>query len=96
MIESDPDFYGAYWLQGAIHLSGGEFDSGGRAAARAPCRSAVIRWWWPTWRRPAAWRARPARRPPSSTSWWTAAAAIRAGHLPGARLQPARGHHDGD
>jgi eukaryotic-like serine/threonine-protein kinase len=27
MIESDPDFYGAYWLQGAIHLSSGEFDS---------------------------------------------------------------------
>ena len=26
MIESDPDFYGAYWLQGAIHLSSGEFD----------------------------------------------------------------------
>jgi predicted Zn-dependent protease len=26
MIESDPDFYGAYWLQGAIHLSKGEFD----------------------------------------------------------------------
>ena len=26
MIESDPDFYGAYWLQGAIHLSRGEFD----------------------------------------------------------------------
>ena len=25
MIESDPDFYGAYWLQGAIHLSEGEF-----------------------------------------------------------------------
>ena len=27
MIESDPDFNGAYWLQGAIHLSVGEFDS---------------------------------------------------------------------
>ena len=27
MIESDPQFYGAYWLQGAIHLSSGEFDS---------------------------------------------------------------------
>ena len=26
MIESDPEFYGAYWLQGAIHLSSGEFD----------------------------------------------------------------------
>ncbi len=26
MIESDSDFYGAYWLQGAIHLSSGEFD----------------------------------------------------------------------
>ena len=25
MIESDPDFYGAYWLRGAIHLSSGEF-----------------------------------------------------------------------
>jgi tetratricopeptide (TPR) repeat protein len=25
MIESDPDFYGAYWLRGAIHLSEGEF-----------------------------------------------------------------------
>jgi Flp pilus assembly protein TadD len=25
MIESDPDFYGAHWLQGAIHLSEGEF-----------------------------------------------------------------------
>ena len=24
MIENDPDFYGAYWLQGAIHLSAGE------------------------------------------------------------------------
>ena len=27
MIESDPGFYGAYWLQGAIHLSVGEFGS---------------------------------------------------------------------
>jgi eukaryotic-like serine/threonine-protein kinase len=26
MTESDPEFYGAYWLQGAIHLSIGEFD----------------------------------------------------------------------
>ena len=26
MIANDPDFYGAYWLQGAIHLSSGEFD----------------------------------------------------------------------
>jgi serine/threonine-protein kinase len=26
MMENDPDFYGAYWLQGAIHLSRGEFD----------------------------------------------------------------------
>jgi adenylate cyclase len=26
MIESDPDFYGAYWLKGAIHLSEGEFE----------------------------------------------------------------------
>jgi tetratricopeptide (TPR) repeat protein len=25
MIEIDPDFYGAYWLQGAIHLSAGEY-----------------------------------------------------------------------
>ena len=25
MIETDPDFYGAYWLQGAIHLSAGEY-----------------------------------------------------------------------
>jgi serine/threonine-protein kinase len=25
MIDSDPDFYGAYWLQGAIYLSEGEF-----------------------------------------------------------------------
>ena len=25
MIENDPDFYGAYWLQGAIHLSAGEY-----------------------------------------------------------------------
>ena len=25
MIESDPEFYGAYWLQGAIHLSEGEY-----------------------------------------------------------------------
>ena len=27
MIESDPDFYGAYWLQGAIHLSAGEYQA---------------------------------------------------------------------
>jgi tetratricopeptide (TPR) repeat protein len=25
MVDSDPEFYGAYWLQGAIHLSAGEF-----------------------------------------------------------------------
>ena len=25
MIEHDPDFYGAYWLQGAIHLSAGDY-----------------------------------------------------------------------
>jgi serine/threonine-protein kinase len=27
MIEIDPDFYGAYWLQGAIHLSAGDYDA---------------------------------------------------------------------
>ena len=27
MIENDPDFYGAYWLQGAIHLSAGEYEA---------------------------------------------------------------------
>jgi tetratricopeptide (TPR) repeat protein len=27
MIEIDPDFYGGHWLQGAIHLSEGEFES---------------------------------------------------------------------
>ena len=27
MIEHDPDFYGAYWLQGAIHLSAGEYQA---------------------------------------------------------------------
>ncbi|MCK7473199.1 MAG: hypothetical protein MZV49_06105 [Rhodopseudomonas palustris] len=27
MIEIDPDFYGAYWLQGAIHLSAGEYQA---------------------------------------------------------------------
>ena len=27
MIETDPDFYGACWLQGAIHLSVGEYDA---------------------------------------------------------------------
>ncbi len=27
MIENDPDFYGAYWLQGAIHLSAGEYQA---------------------------------------------------------------------
>jgi serine/threonine protein kinase/tetratricopeptide (TPR) repeat protein len=27
MIEIDPDFYGAYWLQGAIHLSAGHYDA---------------------------------------------------------------------
>ena len=27
MIEADPDFYGAYWLQGAIHLSAGEYQA---------------------------------------------------------------------
>ena len=26
MMVNDPSFYGAYWLQGAIHLSSGEFD----------------------------------------------------------------------
>ena len=36
MIESDPDFYGAYWLQGAIHLSAGEYQ-----AAVGQLRSAV-------------------------------------------------------
>jgi eukaryotic-like serine/threonine-protein kinase len=36
MIESDPDFYGAYWLQGAIHLSAGEYQ-----AAANQLRSAV-------------------------------------------------------
>ncbi len=36
MIETDPDFYGAYWLQGAIHLSAGEYQ-----AAVGQLRSAV-------------------------------------------------------
>jgi len=36
MIENDPDFYGAYWLQGAIHLSAGEYQ-----AAVGQLRSAV-------------------------------------------------------
>jgi tetratricopeptide (TPR) repeat protein len=36
MIENDPDFYGAYWLQGAIHLSAGEYQ-----AAVSQLRSAV-------------------------------------------------------
>jgi TolB-like protein len=36
MIENDPDFYGAYWLQGAIHLSAGEYQ-----AALSQLRSAV-------------------------------------------------------
>ena len=36
MIEIDPDFYGAYWLQGAIHLS-----AGGYPAAVGQLRRAV-------------------------------------------------------
>ena len=36
MRESDPDFYGAYWLQGAIHLSAGDY-----AAAVGQLRTAV-------------------------------------------------------
>jgi tetratricopeptide (TPR) repeat protein len=36
MNENDPDFYGAYWLQGAIHLSAGEYQ-----AAVGQLRSAV-------------------------------------------------------
>jgi serine/threonine-protein kinase len=36
MIEIDPDFYGAYWLQGAIHLSAGHYD-----AAAGQLRKAV-------------------------------------------------------
>jgi serine/threonine-protein kinase len=36
MIENDPDFYGAYWLQGSIHLSAGEYH-----AAVGRLRSAV-------------------------------------------------------
>lgn len=27
MLEMEPDFYGAYWLKGAIHLSGGEYEA---------------------------------------------------------------------
>ncbi len=27
MIEMEPDFYGAYWLKGAIYLSGGEYEA---------------------------------------------------------------------
>jgi eukaryotic-like serine/threonine-protein kinase len=27
MLEIEPDFYGAYWLKGAIYLSGGEFEA---------------------------------------------------------------------
>jgi TolB-like protein len=51
MIENDPDFYGAYWLQGAIHLSAGEYQAavghlrravalGGRLVVAADCASA--------------------------------------------------------
>ena len=36
MLENDSDFYGAYWLQGAIHLSDGEYH-----AAVGQLRSAV-------------------------------------------------------
>ena len=27
MLEMEPDFYGAYWLKGAIYLSGGEYEA---------------------------------------------------------------------
>jgi eukaryotic-like serine/threonine-protein kinase len=35
MVEIDPDFYGAYWLQGAIHLSEGDFGRAVEQLAKA-------------------------------------------------------------
>jgi eukaryotic-like serine/threonine-protein kinase len=35
MVDIDPDFYGAYWLQGAIHLSQGNFGQAAEQLARA-------------------------------------------------------------
>ena len=41
MMENDASFYGAYWLQGAIHLSSGEFRSR-RTTERGRCARRVI------------------------------------------------------
>jgi TolB-like protein/Flp pilus assembly protein TadD len=35
MTDSDPDFYGGYWLQGAIHLSEGDFEAAVRHLRKA-------------------------------------------------------------
>jgi adenylate cyclase len=35
MIEIEPDFYGAYWLKGAIHLSEGEYEEAIEALKKA-------------------------------------------------------------
>jgi serine/threonine-protein kinase len=35
MIEIEPDFYGAYWLQGAVHLSAGEYQAAAGQLRRA-------------------------------------------------------------
>ena len=96
MIESDPDFYGAYWLQGAIHLSSGEFDRaveqlktavslGGHHIVVADLASAYS----------LAGRDDDSGRDPASVARG-AAATVRAGHLSGARLQPRRGHRESD
>lgn len=54
MIEIEPDFHGAYWVKGAIHLSEGEYE---RAVEqlKKPSRSARIRLFWRIWARLTAW-----------------------------------------
>ena len=96
MIESDPDFYGAYWLQGAIHLSAGGLPGGGRPAAEgcfgrgSPGGGGGLRF-----RVQPGWRHRRSGCHPRSIGG-SAAAALRAGHLPGACLQPPRAHGERD
>ena len=92
MIESDPGFYGAHWLQGAIHLSVGEFDERGRAAddGRVARRSSG-RCRGPGFGLQSCRTRRRSGRDPSPVAR-AAAPAIRAGHLPGARVQPRRRH----
>ena len=95
MVESNPDFYGAYWLQGAIHLSAGEYQ-----AAVSQLRSAVSLGGHQVVVADLASACSLAGATAEATAILDRlvdlrAAALRASHLPGACPQPAWEHHGG-